>query len=228
MKTEGARNRRWTSACGQGEPLQVEDVGARARERAHHVEVLDRLQRQAQPRAPEEARGERVETLARAGIRPVPGSVAEAEPRRRELDVGAGTRERRSELVVVPRRESRRIREQHAHRSSVDPCSSGPGTSFTATRCRRSGGRFLDEMIALATADDPTCSASRRCRRGRSAASPPATWPRGRRSGRCRRRPSLGRRLTVAPPRAPALRVLRAGKRDRRRAAAARPRATSG
>ena len=43
------------------------------------------------------------------------GQVAEAEVRRRELDVGTGAGESGCELVVVPRRERRGIRKQDAH-----------------------------------------------------------------------------------------------------------------
>ena len=154
VKTDGARNRRWTSACGSASHCRCRTSGRARASDAQHVEVLDRLQRQPQPRAPEEPRRERVEPLA-APVAVRRRDVAEAEARRRELDVGAGAGERRGELVVVPRRERRRIGEQDAHRSSVDPCSSGPGTSFTATRSRRSAASFLDEMIELATADDP-------------------------------------------------------------------------
>jgi hypothetical protein len=124
---------------GQREPLDVEDVGTRTPEHAQDVEMLGALQWKPEARASEEARGQRVETLGASipvGVR----RLAEAEARRRELDVGACTRERRSKLVVVPRRESGRIRKQHAHRSSVDTCSSEPGTSFTATRFRRGDG----------------------------------------------------------------------------------------
>ena len=124
----------------QGQPLQMQNVGTRQGERPHHVDVLDPLQRQPKPRTSEQPRGERVEPLA-ASI-PVGGwNLAEPEPGRRELDGRAGSGERRRQLVVVPRRECRRIREQYAHRSSVDLCSSGPGTSFTATRSHRNATR---------------------------------------------------------------------------------------
>ena len=51
--------------------------------------VLERLQRQPQPRAAEQARGERIEELA-SRVAVGRGRVAEAEARRDELDVGAG------------------------------------------------------------------------------------------------------------------------------------------
>ena len=49
VKTDGARNRKADVSLRQCEPLEVKDVGAGERKRAHHVHVLDALQRQAQP-----------------------------------------------------------------------------------------------------------------------------------------------------------------------------------
>ena len=130
--------------------------------------VLEHLQRQACARALEEPRRERVEAAAHAvavGL----GHVAEAEVRGQQLDVGAGARERCRELMVVPRGERRRIGEQDAHRSSVVACSSAAGTSFTATRSRRSAARFSTRCCDSRPSTTPTCSACRKCPRGRSA-----------------------------------------------------------
>ena len=45
------------------------------------------------------------------------GRFSEAKARRDEVDLGAGARERRGELVVVRRREGRRVGEQDTHGS---------------------------------------------------------------------------------------------------------------
>ena len=99
----------------------MEHVGARTGERAHHLEMLQRLQRQAQARPFEEARRERIEALA-SPVAVRVGQVTEAEAGRRELDLGARARQRGGELVVVPGRERRRIGKQDAHGSSVVAC----------------------------------------------------------------------------------------------------------
>ena len=76
--------------------------------------MLRDLDRQAQRRPAEHARGEGIEELpARVAVRL--RRVAEAEAGGDELDVRARPRERRGELVVVRRREGRRIGEQDAH-----------------------------------------------------------------------------------------------------------------
>ena len=117
MNTSGAR---WPEQQHVGlrrrQPLHVDDVGRRRGEPREPERVLERLQRQAQPRAPEEARRERVEELA-APVAVRLRCVAEAEARRDELDLGAGPGERGRELVVVRRRERGRIGEDDAHRS---------------------------------------------------------------------------------------------------------------
>ena len=98
----------------RGQPLDVEDVGVEAAERGEPERMLGDLERQAQPRAAEDARRERIEELAaRVSVRL--RRVAEAEARGDELDVRARPRERRGELVVVRRREGRWIGEQDAH-----------------------------------------------------------------------------------------------------------------
>ena len=78
--------------------------------------MLERLQRQPQARAPEQARRERIEELA-PPVAVGRGRVAEAEARGDELDLGAGAGERGRELVVVRRRERGRVGEDDAHRS---------------------------------------------------------------------------------------------------------------
>ena len=101
---------------GRGDPLQVDDVRRDAGEPSQAQRVLEHLQRQPQPRAAEEPRGERIEELAPAvavGLR----DVTEAEARGDELDVGARAGERRGERVVVGRRESGWIGDDDAHRS---------------------------------------------------------------------------------------------------------------
>ena len=81
---------------------------------ARDAEVLGRLQRQPGARAAEEARGERVEPLD-AAVSLGRRQLGEAEVGGGELDVGARPRERRGELVVVPRRVGGRIGEDDAH-----------------------------------------------------------------------------------------------------------------
>jgi hypothetical protein len=92
----------------------VHHVRTESRKTQHAERVLERLERQAERRPPEEPRGAGVEQLPP----PVAGRrrpLAEAEPRRDELDLGAGVGERGGELVVVERRERGRIGEHHAH-----------------------------------------------------------------------------------------------------------------
>ena len=76
--------------------------------------VLGGLERQAQSRSPKQPRRQRIEELAphvAVGLR----RLAEAKRRRHELDLGARARKRRRELMVVCRRERRRICEEDAH-----------------------------------------------------------------------------------------------------------------
>ena len=101
--------------------------------------MLGDLQRQPEPRALEEPRRERIEELA-AHVAVGRRRLAEAEMRRHELDLGAGARERGRELVVVGRRERRRICQDDPHPTvgyAACRSSSAPGTSSTATPCRR-------------------------------------------------------------------------------------------
>jgi endonuclease/exonuclease/phosphatase family metal-dependent hydrolase len=99
---------------GRRQPLDVEDVRAETAERGEAERVLSDLERQAQRRSAEDTRRERIEELpARISVRLRHG--AEAKAGRDELDVGAGPRERRCKLMVVRRREGRRIGKQDAH-----------------------------------------------------------------------------------------------------------------
>ena len=96
------------------EPLQMEHVGPACPQRGEPQRMLGELERQPRPRAAEETRRQRIEELAThvaVGAR----RLAEAEARRYELDVGAGPRERSGELVIVRRRERRRIGENDPH-----------------------------------------------------------------------------------------------------------------
>jgi len=137
-----AKEERVELGCGQ--PLDVEDVRVEAAQGSEPERVLRGLERQAQRRSPEHARRERVEEL------PAPVAVrfrrgAEPEAGRDELDVRTRPRQRRRELVVVRRREGRRIGEQDAHgfvRYAAWPCSCERGTSSTGTPIRLSAGPF--------------------------------------------------------------------------------------
>ena len=115
MKTDGLRKRMRDVDLRQREPLDVEHVGSEPRERGGDAEVLGGLQRQPGARAAEHARGERVEALDCGGSRRAGGSSA-----KRNRDVASstsapGARERRRELVVVPRRVGGRIGDDDAH-----------------------------------------------------------------------------------------------------------------
>lgn len=101
---------------GRGEPLHVQDIRVEPVKPGEPERMLRRLERNPQARAVEDARCEWIEQL------PPPvavrrGRVSEAEARRNEVDLGAGAREGRRELVVVRRRESRRVGEQNMHGS---------------------------------------------------------------------------------------------------------------
>jgi hypothetical protein len=104
---------------GHGEPLHVQDVCTCCGERSEHVQVLDGLQRKPHPRPPEESGRDRVEPL-RATVSSRLRQLSETEARSPELDVGAGACERLGELVVVPRRERRRIGQDDAHSPTVE------------------------------------------------------------------------------------------------------------
>ena len=97
---------------GQRGPLHVEDVPAAAPKADETDEVLDCSKRQAQPRPPEQASAERVEELDSA----VAGrlvALTEAKLRRQELDVEIELGERTRQMVVVGRREGRRIKKRY-------------------------------------------------------------------------------------------------------------------
>ena len=114
MNTDGLRKRRWASTCGSASHCTCSTSARRVASDADDAEVLDRLQRQAGARALEEPRRERIEALdPPVAVRR--GQVCEAETRGRDLDVGARPGERRGELVVVPGRVRRRIRDHDSH-----------------------------------------------------------------------------------------------------------------
>src|SRR3954470_19213308 len=116
--------------------------------------MLRRLQGQPQARASEEPRRQRVEALAArvaVGRRQLP----EAEAGRRELDVDPGACERSGELVVVPRGERRWIGEQDAHAKERNCVLVRSWNLYHGNTVPVQARAFLDEMVALATADDP-------------------------------------------------------------------------
>ena len=91
---------------GRGQPLEVHDVGLASPEPREPDGVLEQLDRDAQPRSPEDLRAHGIEELG-APIAVRRGRLAEAERRRDELDLGAGAGESGSERMVVRRREAR-------------------------------------------------------------------------------------------------------------------------
>src|SRR5207253_2478279 len=101
--------------------------------------------------------------------------LAEAKPRREQLDFRACARERRRELVVVLRRERGWIGENDTHggRTVVLRCWSEAGTSTTATPLRP-GRAPTSRRWSGWSPTAPTSCCSRRCRRGRS-----DSWPGG-------------------------------------------------
>lgn len=101
---------------GRGKPLHVEHVRLHASESRKPERVLRSFERQAQARAAEEARRERVEQLT-AAVSVRLRCLAEAKAGGHELDVRARPCECRRQLVVVRRREGRRIGEQYTHGS---------------------------------------------------------------------------------------------------------------
>ena len=84
------------------------------RSAAEPERMLRRLERNPQPRVTEDARRQGIEELA-SPVAVRRGRLSEAKARRDEVDLGAGARESRGELVVVRRREGRRIGEQDVH-----------------------------------------------------------------------------------------------------------------
>ncbi len=99
---------------GEREPLHVDDVGAHPPERGRDREMLDALERQPRARTARQTSRERVVVLM-AAVTDRSRERREAEARGDELDLGAGTGERRAELVVVPGRKGRRIGDHHVH-----------------------------------------------------------------------------------------------------------------
>jgi len=92
----------------------VDDVGVSPGQARHTERVLERFQRQAQPRTSEGARAPGVEHLAplvAVGHRSLP----EAEARGEQLDVDSCARKAGGQLVVVLWRERGGIAEDDAH-----------------------------------------------------------------------------------------------------------------
>ena len=80
MKTVGTRGRSSTrSELGRREPLQMQDVRPTEQQRGDAGQVLGRLERDAQARAPEQPRREGIEGLA-AAVADRRRCVAESEP----------------------------------------------------------------------------------------------------------------------------------------------------
>ena len=101
---------------GRGEPLHVEHVRVHAPQSREPERVLGGLERQAQARATEEPRRERIEELP-AAVSVRLRCLAEPKAGGHELDVRAGPRKCSRQLVVVRRREGRGIGEQDTHGS---------------------------------------------------------------------------------------------------------------
>ncbi len=140
----------------RGQPLDVEHVGAAAAEQGEPHRMLGDLDRQAQHRAAEDARGERIEELA-AHVSLGRRCVAEAKSRGHELDLSTRSRERSCELVVVRRGEGRWIGEQDAH-GSVRYAVAMLVRTWNLFHGKPSppGRRaFLVQMIELVTRDRP-------------------------------------------------------------------------
>ena len=118
--------------------------------------MLGDLERQPKARPAEDARRERIEELPpHVAVRP--RRIAEPEVGRHKLDVGARARESGGELVIVGRRERRRICQDDAHRTV------GYAVADARTHVERLSRQhlpperraFLREMIELVTRDAP-------------------------------------------------------------------------
>ena len=118
--------------------------------------MLCNLDRQAQHRAAEEARRDGIEDLA-AHVSIWLGRVAEAEAGGHELDLRARPGERRGQLVVVRRREGRRIGEEDAHGSVRYAVAMLVRTwnLFHGNAVPPGRRAYLREMIELVTRDRP-------------------------------------------------------------------------
>ena len=141
---------------GRGEPLQVEDVGLSSQQTAHRDRVFH------EPRgdpggAVLDPRGASIEALLEpVAVRGRPPT--EPEGCRDELDLGACAGERRSQLVVVRRRERRWIGEDDVHVRTVETRLELLVRSWNVFHGRTNppGRRgYLREMVELATADRP-------------------------------------------------------------------------
>ena len=162
------------SGCGRRPAAARATAGAarrpaRVASERDDAEVLDRLQRQPRPRAPEEARRQRIEALGA----PVPvgrRQLCEAEMRRRELDLGAGAGERarrargRTTACRQADLRSRRARSptvERRARPDLEPLS-------RQHRSRPAGRPTSARWSSSSPPTSPTSSASRRSRPGRS------------------------------------------------------------
>jgi len=154
----GVKEDRVELRCGQ--PLHVEDVRLGAAlevvERGEPEGMLRHLDRHSQRRAAEHAGRDGIEDLA-ASVADRLRRCAEPKPGGYELDVRSGPRERRCELVVVRRREGRRIGEQDAHglvRYAVAMLVR-TWNLFHGKPSPPGRRAFLREMIELVTRDGP-------------------------------------------------------------------------
>ena len=101
---------------GDGEPLDVHDVGVAERQLGQAEGMLGHLQRHAQARAAEQAGRERVEDQA-AAVALGLGHLPEAEAGGDQLHVLAARGQRRAEvMVVVGAAEAGRVGDDDAHR----------------------------------------------------------------------------------------------------------------
>jgi endonuclease/exonuclease/phosphatase family metal-dependent hydrolase len=136
------------------EPLHVQNIRAAKEQGRGARKVLHDLDRDAQPGAPEDPRREGVEGLA-APVAVRGRRVAEAEPRGDELDLDRAAGERSRELVVVGRREGRRVRDDDSHRSTVERLLVRTWNLFHGNSQPPGRRAFLKEMVRLASADRP-------------------------------------------------------------------------
>ena len=138
---------------GRRQPLHMDDV-RRRRPQAHQPDrMLDRLQRQPQPRVAE-TRRERVEELAsRVSLRFRGG--AEPESRRDQVDVGADPSQGGGELVVVRRRVRRRVGDDDAHARRLMSVLIRSWNVFHGNAYPTDHRSYLAAMIRLAVADRP-------------------------------------------------------------------------
>jgi len=138
------------------QPLEVQNIRLQPAERGESERMLRNLDWYAQPRTTEDPRRKGIEELA-AAISLRFRHRAEAKARGHELDLRTRAGQRRSELVVVRRREGRRIGEQDAHglvRYAVAMLAR-TWNLFHGNACPPERRAFLREMIELVTRDRP-------------------------------------------------------------------------